>query len=346
MVGYYANWASYSGITPDKLQVSKLTHLNYAFAIIDANGKVAMSDPAIDINNFRILKSLKATNKGLKTLISVGGWDDSQTFSDVALTSASRAVFAQSCVDFVVKHGFDGVDIDWEYPVSGGKSAGRAEDKQNFTYLLQTIRQKLNEQGAKDGKQYMLTIAGGAGTSYLQKIEVRKVAAVVDFIFIMAYDLHGPWNEYADLNAALYDPAGTSPQYKLSADGAVTAYLNAGVASSKLVLGMPFYGYQYSGVSAGNNGLFSRFTSGKSIAYDAIAANYLNNSAFRQFYHSTAKVPYLFGNNTFISFDNAQSIAEKVRYAKSRHLAGVGAWELSQDKHGVLLSSAYSALYG
>lgn len=346
IVGYYANWASYSGITPDKLQVSKLTHLNYAFAAIDANGKLAMSDSVNDLKNFSILKSLKAANKGLKTLISVGGWDDSQKFSDAALTSYSRAVFAQSCVDFVVKYGFDGVDIDWEYPVSGGKSVGRTEDRQNFTYLLQTIRQKLNERGAKDGKKYTLTIAGAAGSSYLQKIEVGKVASAVDFIFIMAYDLHGPWDGYADLNAALYDPAGTSPQYKLSADDAVTVYLNAGVPSSKLVLGMPFYGYRYSVTGSANNGLFGSFTSAKSISYDSIISSYLNNTAFRLFYHPTAMVPYLFGNNTFISFDNAQSIAEKVGYAKSRRLAGVGAWELSQDKHGVLLSSAYSVLNG
>ena len=78
----------------------------------------------------------------LKTLISVGGWGGSRRFSDVALTDASRATFAASCVEFVAANGLDGIDIDWEFPVAGGArgNARRPEDKANFTKLLATLR--------------------------------------------------------------------------------------------------------------------------------------------------------------------------------------------------------------
>ena len=56
---------------------------------------------------------------------------------------------------------------------------------------------------------------------------------------------------------------------------------------------MPFYGYQYTVTNADNNGLFSPFTSAKSVSFDRIRANYLSNPAFQSYYHETARVPYL-----------------------------------------------------
>jgi chitinase len=159
----------------------------------------------------------------------------------------------------------------------------------------------------------------------------------------MGYDLHGSWDDYSDFNAPLYAPTEPSPQYKVSVNQGIQAYLNAGASPRKLVLGMPFYGYCYTGVSAVNHGLYSTFTSAKSIGYDSVVANYLSNPAFTSYYHSTAMVPYLFGNNTFISYENPQSIAKKAALAKQYGLLGVGAWELSFDRSAVLLTSAYNA---
>jgi hypothetical protein len=123
VVGYYAAWAAYSGYTPDKIDATKLTHINYAFANIGSDLKITLGYPDIDPANISRLNSLKQINPALKTIISIGGWSWSERFSDAALTDASRTSFADSCVDFIVKYGFDGAEIDWEYPVSGGPSA-------------------------------------------------------------------------------------------------------------------------------------------------------------------------------------------------------------------------------
>lgn len=346
VVGYYGGWASYKGYTPAQIPASRLTHLHYAFAKIE-KGKVVLADPANDRKNLAAIRALKKKHRHLKAMISVGGWDYSGNFSDAAATAAARETFADSAVAFIVEHGLDGVDLDWEYPVSGGKAGNgnRPADKQNFTLLLQTLRRRLDEQGRRDGRQYYLSIAGAANTSYLSKIEPAKVAGTVDYIFVMAYDMHGPWDKYADLNAPLYRPGESSPQYKNSVSDAVSAWRNAGAAASRLVLGMPFYGYVYQGVSAQNNGLYSAFTSAKSISYDALRSGYLSGSAYTRLRHAAAQVPYLYGGGVFVSYEDEASIAAKAAFARAQGLGGVGAWELSHDTSGALLASAYKTLY-
>ena len=343
VAAYYTGWSAYQGYTPSKVPVNKITHLNYAFAKINpSTGCIQLADPDNDRKNFAAIRTLKSNNKHLKALISIGGWDYSTYFSDVASTEARRETFAQSCLDFILEHGFDGIDVDWEYPVSGGLAGNinRPQDKQNFTLLLRAIRNKLDAQGKRDGRSYYLTVAGAANTSYLSRIEVK----LVDHIFIMAYDIHGPWDSYSDFNAPLYKPEESSPQYKNSVYDGVKAYLNSGVSAKKLVLGMPLYGYIYQGVSNQNYGLFSRFSSAKSISYNTVRSSYLNNSAFTSLRHADAQIPYLYGNNTFITYEDPQSITAKASLAKSMGLAGVGAWELSHDTSNTLISNAYSAL--
>ena len=193
-MGYYAGWAAYQGFTPDQIPAEHLTQINYAFAQIDPDTlTIALENPAHDQKNLAALRKLRQQNQHLKLLISVGGWSDSQYFSDAAAPAARRESFAASCVDFVVEQGLDGVDLDWEYPVSGGAAGTihRPADKQNFTLLLQELREQLDRQGRRDGKDYALTIAGAAGSWYLNQIEAVKVAAIVDHIFVMGYDLEG-----------------------------------------------------------------------------------------------------------------------------------------------------------
>jgi chitinase len=340
IVGYYTAWSRNSGFTPDKINVSKLTHINYAFADISSGLQVVMDEPNTDLRNLSDLKNLKKKNSALKIIISVGGWDNSQRFSDAAATGSSRETFAQSCLNFVLNNGLDGVDLDWEYPVSGGLTGNthRPQDKQNYTMLAQAIRQKLNMQTARDGKQYFLTITGAPDKGFLNSIEPAALLSYTDYLFIMGYDMHGPWEDYADYNAPLYSSD------KININQGIANYINAGVSAKKLVLGMPFYGYLYQVTKTSSNGFKSPFTSSKSISYDTVVSQYLNHSGYAAYYDSTAMVPYLFGGNTFISYENPNSIAKKAGLARKYGLAGVGAWELAFDKSSALLSSAYAAL--
>ena len=346
ITGYYASWSAYSGYTPFSIPASKLTNIHYAFAKIGDDFKIALGDPTIDRDNFEKLYALKKTYPHLKTIISIGGWDWSGKFSDVALTNASRTTFADSVVAFIKQYHFDGVDIDWEYPVSGGLSTNmkRAEDEKNFTLLLQTIKEKLDTQGVIDGKKYSLSFAGGAGSTYIKNTELNLLYKYVDYAIIMTYDLHGPWDSYTDFNAPLYSPSETSPQYKLSVDSVVNAWISAGFSPSKIVLGVPFYGYVYKGATETNNGLYSRYTGGSSMTYDQIVSNYLYNLSYIQCRHAEALVPWLFNGSAFITYEDAASISAKAHYVNTNQLAGVSIWELSQNKNGDLLDALTSNL--
>jgi len=345
ILGYYAGWAAYSGYKPSQIPATRLTHINYAFAKIGSDLKIALGDPAVDPGNLSALVKLKNVNPNLKILISVGGWNDSGRFSDAALTDASRTAFADSVVAFIKKYGLDGVDIDWEYPVSGGLATNtrRPEDKQNYTVLLAKLREKLTQQGAKDGRHYWLTAAGSAGSSYAKNVELSKIHQYLDYALVMTYDINGPWDAFTGFNAPLYASDGPTAYYRWSVDSAINMYLSSGFPASKLVMGIPFYGYVFRGVAPANNGLYQAFASGASASYDSIQSQYAANPAFAA-YNSDAVAPWLFGGDTFISYDNAESITRKAQYIKTRKLAGAGIWELSQNRNGTLLDIIHQNL--
>jgi len=345
-VGYYASWAARDGKTPLTLHGDKVTHIHYAFAKIGADLRIALGDPVYDIPNFSDLHELKKAYPHLKTLISVGGWTYSGLFSDAVLTQASREAFTDSIIDFIRAYGFDGVDINWEYPCGGGLpgNSARPEDKYNFTHFMAMLREKLDAAGQTDNKHYLLSFAGGAMTSYAANTELVKLAEYVDYAVVMTYDIHGIWGSFTDFNAPLYMPTEPSPQIKWSVDSGVKLWLNNGFPAEKILMGVPFYGYLYNGVPDASYGLYQSFSSGYSIPYDRIASNYLSNPIFVRHYHSTARVPWLFGANTFISYDDPESIALKAGYIADNGLGGAAIWELSQNADGILLEVLLNAL--
>ena len=282
-------------------------------------------------------------------MISVGGWTWSSQFSTIALTDASRTKFANSAVSFIRKWGFDGVDLDWEYPVSGGLTVGRPEDRLNYTLLLQKIREQLTAAGKLDEKVYLLTIASGASPAYLENTQLDQISKIVDWINIMSYDFHGGWDSISGNNTPLFfDSADRSVNAAtFTVDSAIKAYENAGVASSKIVLGLAFYGRGWKGCVSTNHGLYQP-CDGASIEgtweggvfdYMDLEANYINKNGYNRYWNDVAKVPYLYNEKkqTYISYDDPTSIDAKLDYLKSKKLGGAMIWELSSDKNSVLL---------
>lgn len=341
IVGYYAAWALKSDFAPDNIDTSLVTHINYAFADIGDDLKIHLGFPDVDISNFEKLNQLKEKNEKLKTLISVGGWTWSGKFSDAALTEKSRADFSDSCVDFILKYGFDGIDLDWEYPVGKGLETNieRPEDKQNFTLLLKAIRDRLNQQSKVDGKEYLLSIAGGPGQWYVDGTQLDILHQYIDFATIMTYDIHNSMDMFTDFNAPLYNNTDSSPQFKWSVDTSVDAWLSAGFPKDKLILGVPFYGHKFDSVTNANNGLYQPFSGCDFVGYRNLADTFLKDPGYTRHYHQQSMVPWLFNGSTFISYDDAQSIGLKAQFVKEKDLGGAAIWELSHDPEKILLSA-------
>lgn len=354
---YYAQWATYSGYQVADIDGSKLTHINYAFADIGDDLKLKLGDPWADVEqglpgdgpsdpykgNFNQLRKLKQRYPHLKTVISIGGWTWSQKFSDMTLSDARRTAFADSVVDFLVKYGFDGVDFDWEYPVVGGMASNvrRPIDSTNFARLLQRVRQRLDERGAADGKRYELSIAGGPSDLYVKNTPLAEIAQYLDYVQIMTYDYGGPWEKSTGFNAPLYAPLGKGP----SVAQGVEDYLAAGVPASKLVLGVPFYGYEFRQTKNASNGLFQPYTgAGISRPYGEVEEGFTAEAGFARYWHAKSQVPYLWNGASFVSYDDPESIAAKVNYLKAKGLAGAMIWEISQDPTESLLLQVHNGL--
>jgi chitinase len=355
VVGYFASWGVKSkGTRIADLPAKDLTHIYYAFAKIGNDGRVILSDPCIDIGacgstppqnpggNFAELARLKARNPHLKLTISVGGWTDSGKFSDAALTDSTRRLFTSSALDLFMRQRpglFDGIDIDWEFPVAGGMEGNveRPADKENFTLLLAELRRELDAQGAKDHKHYELTIAASARPQEIANVEIERIEPLLDFINVMTYDYHsgpGRTNFNAPLYAAKGDP---TPQYNI--DVTMRAFLDAKVPASKLLLGIPFYGHGYGSVPNVNGGLFQQGT-GKPTDWKqgdgdwrTLSQTRLKDPRYVRHWESSARVPWLYDSTsgTWVSYDDPQSVGEKVRYVSERSLGGVVIWELGGD---------------
>ena len=301
--------------------------------------------------NFQQLRALKQAHPGTKVLIALGGWNGSKWFSDAALTAESRSTLVTSCIDLFIKgriNGsaadtadaegpaagvFDGIDIDWEYPAAEGAEGNivRPEDTRNFTLLLQEFRRQLD---AVDPK-LRLTIAAPAGPQTAAKIELAEVARSLDFINIMAYDLHGAWESTTNHQAALApNPADPARAQKLSVVEIVGRYLQAGVPASKIVVGAPLYSRGWSGVTNAGHGLYQPATGVPAGTYEAGIEDYQtakSKPGFTRYWDPYARSAWLFDGATFWTFDDAQTLRGKARFVKLARLRGMMFWELSGD---------------
>lgn len=190
IIGYVAG---YEDFDPALVDANKLTHINYAFANI-INGKPKFG---LDVDSIKISKliALKKVNPNLKVLYSIGGWVWSDKFSHVAAFPKARQTFAKHCVVLMKQHGFDGVDLDWEYPGQRAEdNAFRPSDKENFTLLLAQIRKYLDEAEKVDNTNYLLTIATGADQAYIDHTDLGKAHESLDFINVMCYDYYHGWH--------------------------------------------------------------------------------------------------------------------------------------------------------
>jgi chitinase len=208
-------------------------------------------------------------------------------------------------MNVVDSYGFDGVDIDWE-PFNAGSNGSAMQA------LASDLRSRL-------GTSKTLS-AAALVTDYPYW---GSVHSYFDRIGIMTYDLTGTWNPYSWHNAALYDPDGMV----WSVDLAVRRFTSYGVPAAKLSIGIPFFGYRWTGGGiSGPQQYWSSPPSTQQIYYQSLAGT-INQSNYR--WDSLAQVPYLSDSNSFLTYDDARSVAEKVKYAKDKGLGGWIIWELS-----------------
>jgi len=340
LLAYVACWAE---LKPEQIRGDLLTHVNYAFALIEDGLLVSFKDD----KGLGLVRALKAAYPHLKLLISIGGWA-AEGFSDAALSAESRERFALSALSFMHEHGFDGLDLDWEYPASSFAGiVSRPEDRDNFTALLRLLRQKLDAASDAEGRsgsaRYLLSIATGASAEHVAGVDIAQVAPLLDFIGLMTYDLYNGWStrtgHHANLFESLSDPSGDS------GDKTVRMFLNAGAPAHKLLLGAAFYGRGMNAASGANSELNQPSEPGSNFTrtYDEILS-LSATSAWTRRWDEAAQAPYLNDGASFLSYEDPVALRSKAGYALERGLGGVMFWEYSNNQGGQLLSALHDAL--
>jgi GH18 family chitinase len=352
IVGYYPAWKWYARnqfVNPKSIKYDRYSVINYAFFKPKADGSIEGTDAWADENLLQgeidwttTPKSYKpntslvdlAHQSGVKVVISIGGWTESDHFPAIAADTKKREKFIAECIRLITFYNLDGVDIDWEYP-GFAEHKGTPNDKANCTLLFTGIRRAMDILAQKTSKQYLLTGAFGASQSNMANIEWDNIAPVMDAINMMTYDFYGAWNTTTGHNAPLYPSVGADKN--ACVDAAITTMIDTyKVSPLKINLGLPFYGHALK--TQGEAALNALITKQKDTKLFPEGSSFHHIMAekhrFTEYWDTAARVPYLVGNdglNTFISYDNALSITEKTQYAIDKNLRGVLIWEITED---------------
>lgn len=311
-----------------KEQAEILTHIHVAFGHIMMNGE-------LNSRNHPFLKQLdqiRKWNPDIKISLSIVPHEP-DAFTTVSASNELLENVTKSCKRLVEEEGFDGVDFDWEYPcVPSNNMNCKPEDKHNFTLLCQAARKGLDAAGGG-----ILSIAAGADLYYIESVEPKALAEILDYVCLMTYDLKCGFHALTGHHTALYSSTGDI--FRNSCDQALRLFESAGFPKEKLLMGAAFYSRKWDGVKDRCHGFLqgTKTSGGYGPSYHKLAEEYIDKNGYVRYWDDEAKAPFLFNGSTFISYDDEMSLRYKCDYVKREGIGGIFYWCHSNDTTGVLL---------
>jgi len=377
---YFGAWAFYrpgdGKFDIDDINPHLCTHVYYGFANIDnSTWEVYPYDPWYDLaetdtdmgcvpdplnckyDSYRRMVALKNINPELVVMLSIGGWNaGSGAFSMMAADPAKRKIFIDSLIPYTLKFGFDGIDMDWEYP---GTNPGSdpVNDKPHFTLFSQELGAR-----CKENNLFFSFAASPDPIKAERAFEVEKIMQVYDWINIMTYDYHGAWDNYTGHNSPLYgrweEGFTGHPNKDFDAYDTVDWYISKGCPKEKIVMGMATYGRGWSLYNNEWNGLYCPAYDGSPkmpytrqygiIGYNEILQFFYNATisdevleicpdckpGYDQWEHvvdGCYKSPYMYHANLWFGYEDKIGISYKSQFINWKGLKGGMIWSLETD---------------
>ncbi|SMQ53701.1 unnamed protein product [Zymoseptoria tritici ST99CH_3D7] len=360
VIGYYESWSARKAchkVNPIDLPLDALTHVNFAFAFIDPKTyDIVTMDGETPASLFQETTNLKLIKNDLSVWISVGGWtfSDNNTatqplFGEIAASDSKRQQFAKNAVHFMQQYGFDGLDIDWEYPTAPDRG-GKPDDTKNFVLLMEALRKEFDASGNKFG----LTFTAPSSYWYLRHFDLPGLVKHVDWINLMSYDLHGAWDSDNPIGSIVQGHTNLT-EIQLAAE----LFWRVDIPPEKVLIGFGFYGRSFTLADpsciepgcpfsgASRKGPCTK--TGGILGYYEIqniikGADSKKRATVSPVHDEASAVNYLvFDNDQWISYDDAVTFKQKTEWADSIGLGGSLIWasDLDDDKY-----SAHTGLLG
>jgi chitinase len=366
VVGYFTEWGVYDRNYHVKNiktsgSAAKLTNIVYAFGNT-TGGRCTMGDSyaaydkyydaasSVDgvsdtwdtgalRGNFNQLRKLKRQFPNIKVVWSFGGWTWSSGFTQAA---QNPTAFADSCYSLVKDPRwadvFDGIDIDWEYPNACGLSCDTSGPNA-FNNIITALRNRF-------GSSALVTAAITADGTSGGKIDATNYATAaqkLDWIMPMTYDYFGAFNAQGPTapHSPLTSYSGI-PTAGFYSDAAIQKLKTKGIPSSKILLGIGFYGRGWTGVTqSAPGGTATGAAPGK---YEAGIEDYKLISTRCPSNGTVGGTAYAFCNGQWWGYDTPATIRSKMTYANNQGLGGAFFWELSGDTTAGALVTAVKTI--
>ncbi|KAF3401943.1 hypothetical protein F1880_009951 [Penicillium rolfsii] len=295
------------------IEYAQYTHIHLAFGTITSDFDINVTAISTQFDMFLSLPIVKK-------ILSVGGWafsTDPSTFQlfRKAVLPPNQPTFVANIVAFVKKYGLDGVDFDWEYPGEPdipGIPPSSSFDNIYYWEFVTLVKSSLNSQAPGT----TVSIAAPASYWYLKAFPIAAIAAEVDYVIFMTYDLHGQW-DYGHANADIGCPGGNCLRSGVNLTETVNALsmiTKAGVPSNKIVVGVSSYGRSFQMTEAGCYGPMCTNVGPSSGAYRGICtktAGYLGNAEIA-YMNATMSSTYSYLDDSYsniLVFDETQWVS-------------------------------------
>ncbi|CAJ0584190.1 unnamed protein product, partial [Mesorhabditis spiculigera] len=355
---YFTSWAQYR---PGRGQYSTTnyipglcTHILYAFATFKADFTMKADDPTDLVGDdggpgqYQLVNNLKNQQPGLKTLLSIGGGAfGTAQFQKMSFNKTTRTKFINSAVGWVRKYNFDGIDIDWEFPL---------KKDQKYIAVLQELRAAINAEAQKSGKdKLLLTVAVTSTYDTMPGYDIVKMGPLLDFVNVMTYDFWYPSVGTTGMNAPLYNRTGLGEPAKFyNVVWAANAWHNWGIPKEKVIVGIAPYAHGWtlknaSKIQPGSTGNTAspalKFSQEKGAAAYYEICEMLAAGA-KRYWHAQHEVPWLIQNNKqWYSYDDAESVELKMDFIKDNDFGGAFVWTLDLDDFNGKCSNGNGTLY-
>jgi chitinase len=333
LVGDYGYWSRTQTPPYSSAQIPfhKLTQINHAGVSFNADGSLTVPSGFLEPELIS-----KAHAAGVKVLLLLGG-----DFTGLEGATGGLPILLGNLQTFITANGYDGLDIDWEYPAS-------TADTQFFTGLMNGLRQTF-----PSPNYYLSADIPPWGGAY----NIPGVEPVIDQYNIMMYDCAGPWTDDGQLNSPIFPNPNNPQPWECEPGGSVeqaaTIFLNDyHVPPSKINMGTPFYGYFYYDVTEVYGPRTHKGNTVFSENYGTFIKQRVNQMGWTAYWDQKSIVPYLLradGSPGFITYDDPYSTYMRIWYSEyTRGLGGGFMWSLDADYDGHtqdLLDAMYQATW-